>query len=117
MKEKFIKGKLTKRDFLKEENAELRRIMIEILGDNAFKQFGAKKLDEYLKSDKDYHKYTLYSLPLAKADPDKEAKYLGMKDASTTRYYYIPVLPTLTTAKEALLWYLNLTDDKFDKEG
>ena len=96
--EKIIKTpeKLTKQDWLKEENLEVRRVIQERMGSDFVKKIGGKVLDKGTKG-------ILYGVDL-KDDPEKTAHYVKVKDSSTSREYYLRVSPTITKADTAVAW-------------
>jgi len=91
--------KLTKRDWLKEENTEVRRIIQDRMSDFV-KKVGAKKIHTGKKA-------LLYEIDL-KGDPEKIAHYIKVKDSSTPREYHLRVPPTITDADEGVAWTFGL---------
>ena len=100
--EKIIKTpeKLTKKDWMKESNTEVRRIIQERMGERFIKAIGSKVIDRGTKAD-------LVEVQL-KDDPDKVARYIHVQDSSTKRKYYLRVPPTIDKADEAWCWGLGL---------
>ncbi len=100
--------KITKDIMLKEENQELRRIMMEIYG-----------MDRYL-ADEDFeviHKdkrgtlveYTGFAQDEGE---DPVARYVRVIDPSTGRQYALRVPPTMETATEAVAWSFHIESAK-----
>jgi hypothetical protein len=104
--EKIVKTpeKLTKRDWVKEKNLEVRRIIQERMSDFV-KKIGGKRIDKSLKGE-------LYEIDL-KDDPEKIAHYIKVKDASTSRIYYLRVPPTVEKVDEAISWTFNLKTEDY----
>ncbi len=102
--EKIIKTpeKLTKKDWSEEENLEIRRVIQDRIPDFA-KKLGAKNIQKDQFGD-------LLELDLG-SDPEKIARYVKVKDASTLRIYYLRVPPATETAQDAVAWTFG-----FDKE-
>src|SRR5690606_4682947 len=94
---------LTKEDWVDESNTEVRRVIQERIGSNFVKMIGGKRIHTGKKA-------KLYEVNIS-PDPEEIAKYIGVKDSSTNREYYLRVPPTMTNADEAWVWTLNLSVD------
>src|SRR5204862_2274676 len=95
----FHPEQLTARDALNEQNAEVRRVMIERMGYLRFaKEAGAKTLDE----DKDAGGPR--QLLLIDLQEDEPLVGLSCTCPSTGRQYFIRVPPTMKTCHQAAAW-------------
>ena len=99
-------NKLTKRDWEKEENLEVRRIIQERMGDRFVKALKAKSIskDEFGE---------LLEIDL-KDDPEKIARYVRLKDSSTARIYYLRIPPTIETARAGVSWSFNIDEKDYN---
>lgn len=95
--EKIVKTpeKLTKRDWVKEENLEVRRVIQDRMPDFV-KKIGGKKISSDEVGE-------LWEVELPN-DEEKIARYAKVKDTSTERVYWIRVSPATTTAREGIAW-------------
>ena len=102
--EKIVKTpeKLTKNDWLKESNLEVRRIIQERMPDFA-KKIGGKVIDKSRMGE-------LYEIDLQN-DPEKIAHYLKLKDSSTERLYWLRVPPAIKKVEGGLKWSFDLTEE------
>jgi hypothetical protein len=98
---------LTKKDWLDEKNLEIRRVIQDRMPDFA-KKLGAKRIQKDSYGE-------LLEIDL-KDDPEKVARYVKVKDASTPREYYLRCPPTMKTAKEAIAWSFGLTEGEYKPE-
>jgi hypothetical protein len=105
--EKIIKTpeKLTKKDWLTEDNTERRRIIQERMGERFVKAIGAKTIQKDKRG-------TLVEVELP-SDPDRVARYVHVKDSSTSRKYYLRVPPTTQTAEEGVSWTFGLNAENY----
>lgn len=92
---------LTRADFLNENNLEVRRIIQERMGERFVAELGGKIIDS------EPMRGILYEVELPN-DPEGVAHYVKVKDASTSREYYLRVPPTVQTAQEAVAWTFEL---------
>ena len=97
-------NKLTKNDWLNEKNAEVRRIIQDRMPDFA-KKVGAKRIQK-----DDYGELVEIELP---NDPEKIARYVKVKDSSTTRLYYLRIPPTVETCKAGIAWSFGLEEKDY----
>lgn len=86
--------KLTKKDWSKEKNLEIRRIIQERMGNLFPKKIGAKLLS---RPSKEYRKHNLLGLYEVKLpnDPEEIARYVKVQDHSSKRQYFIRVSPNV----------------------
>jgi hypothetical protein len=103
---KIIKSpeKLTKKDWMDQSNIEVRRIIQDQMPEFA-KKLGAKMIQKDQFGE-------LVEVDLV-SDPDKVARYVKVKDASTTRVYYLRVPPTVETAQQAVAWTFGLSEKEY----
>jgi len=97
--------KLTKNDWIKETNLEVRRIIQERMGERFVKELKGKKIHKGA-----YGELLEIDLP---NDPDKVARYAHVKDTSTKREYYLRVPPTIADADEAIGWSFEETKETY----
>lgn len=98
---------LTKDDWLKETNVEVRRVIQERMPDFV-EQIGARFLNGGERG-------CLYEVDLGN-DPEKVAHYVQVADPSTERWYYLRVPPTITSADEAVAWTFGLSEQAYQPE-
>ena len=91
--------KLNKKDWLKESNTEVRRIIQERMTDFV-KKIGGKLIDKSERAE-------LYEVDI-NPDPEEIAKYIKVKDASTSRVYWLRVPPRMKKADTAVAWTFGL---------
>ena len=105
--EKIVKypEKLTKNDWLDQDNLEVKRIIQEQMGERFVEEIGSKVIHEGTRG-----KLVEIELP---NDPDKVARYAHVKDSSTDRWYYIRVAPSCKTIDEAVAWTFELTSEEY----
>lgn len=119
--------KITLRRILKEQNIELRRVLIERFGEGRFiKELGAEKIheDKYgilweARRDK-LMENKIDSL----SDRDvvrifghnRRIKYVQVQDASTPHEYFIPVPSTMKRAKQAIAWSFQLKEEEYNPQ-
>jgi hypothetical protein len=96
---------LTREDFLSEENIEVRRAMMECMGDRFVPNMGGYVIDEGPRGQ-------LYQVDLA-GDPERVARYVCVQDASTPRQYFLRVPPRIKTAAEAVAWSFGLSGEDY----
>jgi hypothetical protein len=89
--------KLTRDDFLPEQNVEVRRVIQERMGERFVSELGGVVLDRSPRG-------TLYEVRLPEDDPERVARYVQVQDASTDRQYFLRVPPTIQAAAEAVAW-------------
>lgn len=109
---KLIEGKITKKDIIKEENAEVRRAMRERLGSNKFAQLlGLKEID------KDTTKGQTVILYRTKSKDKLTQEYLyfvKVSDPSTNRKYFLCVPPDRTkNCYDALSWTFEKKENEY----
>ena len=99
--ERYILGKITKADWLREPNLERRRVIEERLGPEQFiALLGGRCIHQSRRG-------KLIEIDLG-ADPERVAHYLQVRDPSTNRQYYLRVPPSITHADEAVGWTFGL---------
>lgn len=82
---------------LKEENAEVRRVMIERMGMERFiSESGAELIHRHERGE-------LFSIDLP-GDPERVLRSVRVKDPSTGREYFLRVPPTIKRADDAVAW-------------
>jgi hypothetical protein len=89
--------RLTREDFFKEPNVEVRRVIQERMGSRFVSELGGQVIDTGARG-------TLYEVRLPEGDPEGVARYVQVQDASTPRQYVLRVPPTIQTAAEAVAW-------------
>ena len=97
---------LTREDFLKEPNVEVRRVMQERMGHRFVSELGGVVLDSGPRG-------TLYEVRLPADDPEQVARYIQVQDASTERQYFVRVPPIIQTAAEAVAWSFGLSVEEY----
>ena len=89
--------KLTAKEALAEQNAEIRRVMIERIGMERFiSEAGAKKIHSHEMGE-------LFSIDLPE-DPERYLRAVRVKDPSTSRFYFLRVPPAISRADDAVAW-------------
>lgn len=97
---------ITPEEWMNERNLEIRRIMQERIGNERFvEMFGGKCIDQGQRAD-------LIEVKL-RDDPEKVARFVRVKDASTERVYYLRVPPTFDQADAALAWTFGLGEQDY----
>ncbi len=99
--ERYIRGQITRADWLREANLERRRVIEERLGLEQFIALVGERCIDQSKRGK------LMEIDLP-GDPQRVAHYLQVRDPSTNRQYYLRVPPSITTADEAVAWTFGL---------
>ena len=92
--------KLTKEDWIKEPNVEVRRVIQEQMGSLFVEKIGGKVINKSTRG-----KLIEVKLP---NDPERVSRYVKVKDSSTTREYYLRVPPTINSADEGVAWTFGL---------
>ena len=92
---------LTGQDIIEERNVEVRRVMMERMGDRLFKGKGASQSDEYGK---------LYRWNF---EDDESLVMVQVNDASTERQYFLRVPPHIQTAHEAVAWTFDVDVNEY----
>jgi hypothetical protein len=101
---------LTREDWISERNAEVRRIIQQVLGPERFVELvGGKQIDAGGRGD-------LIEIKLGRGDPEKVAHYVYVQDSSTEREYYLRVPPSITSADEAIAWTFGLAEAEYQPE-
>ena len=98
-------NKLTKKDWLNEKNLEVRRVIQERMGENFVKKIGGKIINKCNRG-------ILYEVDL-KNDPEKIARYVKVKDSSTSREYYLRIPPTINKVNEGISWTFGLEEENY----
>ncbi len=93
--------RLTREDFLKESNPEIRRVIQERMGDRFVSELGGKVIDTSPRG-------TLYEVEMPAPATERVARYVQVQDASTQRQYFLQVPPRITSAAEAVAWSFGL---------
>jgi hypothetical protein len=89
--------KITAKEVLAEQNAEVRRVMIERVGMERFlSEAGARMIHSHEMGD-------LFSIDLP-GDPDEFLRSVRVTDPSTGRKYFLRVPPSITRADDAVAW-------------
>lgn len=99
--------KLAKKDWLDEKNLEVRRIIQDRMPEFA-KKIGGKTI-----SKDTFGELLEIDLP---NDPEKIARYVHVKDISTTRQYFLRVPPSITTCKAGVAWSFGLSEEDYRPE-
>jgi hypothetical protein len=99
--EHYMLGKITRADWLREANLELRRVIEERLGPEQFVALVGERCIHHSK------RGMLMEVDLPD-DPERVAHYLKVRDPSTGRRYYLRVPPSITNADEAAAWTFGL---------
>ena len=112
--ESVIKGNYTAQDCLKEKNAEVKRVMIERMGRDAFfAAAGGQVL--HRDTDGQGNQRELVRVPM----PEAEAGHLLAVHVicpSTDRHYYLSVPPTVNTCQAAVAATFGLTEAQYRPE-
>jgi len=99
------KEQITKEVWLKEENQEIKRCLVEKVGYDKFMEwFKPATIDTWA----DYKLHRIFE----QVDGE-ELRLLQMKDTSTERIYFLRVPPTVKTCREAVAWSFQLDADKY----
>ncbi len=96
---------LTRKDFLKERNVEVRRIIMERMGDRFVPELRGRVINTGPRGH-------LYEVKLPD-DPERVAHYVCVQDASTPRQYFLRVPPHIRTAAEAVAWTFSMTIEEY----
>jgi hypothetical protein len=97
--------RLTREDWSDARNIEVRRVIQERMGARFIAELGGAVLDEGLRG-------ILYEVDL-RGDPERVARYVQVRDASTQREYYLRVPPQIRTADEAVAWTFGLAAGEY----
>ena len=92
--------KLTKEDWMDEMNAEVRRVIQELMGERFVKEVGGKVISKSKRGE-------LLEIELPN-DPEKIAHYVKVKDASTPRVYYLRTPPDIQDVDESIAWTFSM---------
>jgi len=98
--------RLSREDFFKEPNVEVRRVIQERMGSRFVSELGGQVIDTGARG-------TLYEVRLPEDDPEGVARYVQVQDASTPRQYVLRVPPTIQTAAEAVAWSFSCTLEEY----
>jgi hypothetical protein len=96
---------LTRQDFFRQRDLEVRRVIQERMGERFVTALGGVVIDSGTRG-------VLYEVELTR-DPDRMARYIHVRDASSPREYHLRVPPTMATAAEAIAWSFGLTADEY----
>ena len=107
--ERYLLGKLTRADWLREQDVERRRVIEERLGPEHFIALVGERCIHHSK------RGMLMEIDLP-GDPERVAHYLKVRDPSTGRRYYLRVPPSITTADEAAAWTFGLEVSTFQPD-
>jgi hypothetical protein len=91
---------LTARDFFRARDLVVRRVIQERMGERFASVVGDNVVDTGPRG-------TLYEVNLP-GGPDRTARYVRVRDASTAREYFLRVPPTVTTVDAAVAWTFGL---------
>jgi hypothetical protein len=97
--------RLTRDDFLGEQNLEVRRVIQERMGERFLWELGARFVDGGPRG-------VLYEVELP-GDPERVARYVEVMDPSTGRVYYLRTPRRVATAAAAVAWSFGLTADEY----
>ncbi len=97
--------RLSRQDYLQEENVEVRRVIQERMGERFVSELGGVVLDNSPRG-------TLYEVVLPD-DPERVARYVQVQDASSERQYVLRVPPTIQTAAEAVAWTFQVAEQDY----
>ena len=100
--------KLTKKDWMNESNQEVRRVIQEQMGERFVKAIGSKEIHKSSRG-------RLVEVDIS-PDPERVARYVEVKDSSTSRKYYLRVPPTTQTTDEAVAWTFGLDVGSYKPE-
>ena len=99
------KEKVTKEMWLKEQNQEVKRVLVEKVGYDKFMEwFKPSTIDTW----NDYKLHHIFE----QVDGE-ELRLLQMKDTSTERIYFLRVPLTVKTCRDAVAWSFQLDADKY----
>ncbi len=101
----FKTGKFEAKDIIGLPNAEIRRAVIEYVGLEKF----IKKAKPEVLDESSFGKLVKINVP----SPDEDIVAVYVKDASTTRKYFLRVPPKIKTAKEAVAWTFGFSEDEY----
>ncbi len=97
---------LTKEDWLREENLEIRRVIQERLGNERFVELvGGVCIDHGRRGD-------LIEIDI-RPDPERIARFVHVKDTSTERMYHLRVPPSIKKADAGVAWTFGLDVDSY----
>jgi hypothetical protein len=96
---------LTARDFFRARDLEVRRVIQERMGERFASAMGGNVIDTSLRG-------ALYEVNLP-GDPDRRARYVRVRDASTGREYYLRVPPGISTVDEAIAWTFGVAAEDY----
>lgn len=102
----FKTGKFEAKDIIGLPNAEIRRAVIEYVGLEKF----IKKAKPEVLDESSFGKLVKINVP----DPDEDIVAVYVKDASTTRKYFLRVPPKIKTAREAVAWTFGFSEDEYN---
>jgi hypothetical protein len=97
---------LSRKEYLREQNVEVRRVMQERMGERFMSKLGGRVLDSSPRG-------TLYEVRLPRGHPERVACYVQVQDATTPRQYFLRVPPTIRTAAEAVAWTFQVAGDDY----
>jgi hypothetical protein len=98
--------RLSREDFLGEQDVEARRVIQERMGGRFVTELGGQVIDTSPRG-------TLYEVALP-GDPERVARYVQVRDAETSRQYFLRVPPTVQTAAEAVAWSFQMVVEEYD---
>ena len=98
--------RLTRADFLGASNVEVRRVIQERMGERFVGEIGGVLVHASAFGQ-------LYAVTLPADDPEREARYVHVHDATTPRHYFLQVPPSMQTADEAVAWTFRLTFETY----
>ncbi len=97
---------LTREEYLREPNVEVRRLIQERMGERFVSELGGVMLNTGPRG-------TLYEVRLPEDDPERVARYVQVQDTSTPRQYFLRVPPTIQTASEAVAWSFHVAVEEY----
>ena len=105
--EKIVKypEKLTKQDWLNEENLEVKRIIQDRMAERFVTEVGGKVISKH----KDPRIGEIIEIDIS-PDPEKVARYLHAKDWSTDRMYFLRIPPNISDPEIAQRWTYDVKD-------
>ena len=98
---------ITAKEILAEENAEIRRVMIERVGMDRF--IADAKAKEIHKHDRGI----LFSVDLP-GDPERVLRAVRVTDPSTGRMYFLRIPPQINNVQEAISWTFNMKPNEYN---
>jgi uncharacterized protein DUF6745 len=96
---------LTRDDFFREQDLEVRRVMQERMGERFVPALGGNIIDTGTCG-------VLYEVELRR-DPDRVARFIHLRDVSTQREYHLRVPLSVATVAEGVAWTFGMSADEY----